>query len=398
MDVVVVGGAAWSPKVNFPTHHTARLLARDHRVLYLCRDTHVSLLGKTRGHVGGFHSWGELVERVLSPPIVRRVDDQLWVSPLARGAALFPLSYPPTVRALSVRLVIHQLRQALHDLHFDNPLLWFYWWFFPEIVDAVPHRAAVYDIYDDHNEYDYVRSDPRRQAYSASIENRLLRKVNVAFAVSQRLVETKACGAPVYYLPNGVDIRVAEQAMVSPIPADVAALPRPVLGYLGGYDSRFDWNLILGMAEQRPDWSFAFVGGGYNPPPRTLPNMHLFGNRDYPQALRYVHGFDVALIPFVRDRLTDAVCPAKLFDYLALGKPILATPIPAVTEIVGTGDEVYRGETAADFIRLAGHALTEDAALRERRQAVARSLTWEQRMRQAMAYVEDIPAARELTA
>src|SRR5579875_1986433 len=188
LDIVVVGGAGWSPDINFPTHHTARILSRDHRVLYLCRDSHISLLGKAARRLPTYHTWSELSERVLAAPRVDQVMDNLWVSSLAGTAAALPLSYPPAARQVSVRLVIRQLRWAMGKLGFSRPLLWLYWWFFPEIVRAVPHALAVYDMYDDHGEYDYVRANPRRQAYSNRIEGELLREVDLAFAVSQKLV------------------------------------------------------------------------------------------------------------------------------------------------------------------------------------------------------------------
>jgi glycosyltransferase involved in cell wall biosynthesis len=389
LDIVVVGGGPWSPDTNFPIHHTARILSRDHRVLYLYRDSHVSLLGHVAGRLPGFHSWQELARNVFKRSSLDQVEEQLWVSPLSGLAAALPLSYPPALRAVSVRLVILQLRALLQRLDFPFPLLWFYWWFFPEIARAIPHRLAVYDIYDDHSQYDFVRSSPRRQQYTLKIEENLLHEVDLAFAVSHKLVREKGQLAKVHYLPNGVDIAVAKEAQSKPAPAELADFPRPIVGYLGSYDARMDWSLVTKMARARPQWSFVFVGGGDRPPSESLTNLHLLGNRPYPEALRYVKSFDVALIPFVLDPLTEAVCPAKLFDYLALGKPVLSTPLPAIQEVVGEGDEVYRGTTAQDFLALADRALSEDPALKIRRTELAGSLTWEHRVTRAMQWVED---------
>jgi glycosyltransferase involved in cell wall biosynthesis len=398
VDVVVVGGGPWSPDTNFPTHHTARVMSREHRVLYLCRDTHVSLLGQVAGRLRGFHSWAELIGNVAARPAVNQVDERLWVSSLAGPAALFPLSYPPMARAISAQLVIRQLRQALKALHFNRPLLWFYWWFFPEIAFAVDHSLALYDIYDDHAEYDYVRGNPRRRRYSRRIETELLQTMDLAFAVSGALVRRHSAIRPVEYLPNGVDISVAERAATTPPPKEIVNLPRPMVGYLGSYDSRLNWELVEQMIEARPNWSFVFVGGGTTRPTRSHPNLHLLGNRSYPEALRYVNQFDLALIPFVHDALTDAVCPAKLFDYLALGKPILSTRIPAVREIVGSGDEVYRADSIEEMLTAAEVALREPSGLPDRRRALARSLSWEHRVDRAMHSVEDELRRRGRTA
>jgi glycosyltransferase involved in cell wall biosynthesis len=320
---------------------------------------------------------------------VEQVADRLWVTSLAGAGAALPLSYPPLSRALSARVAIAQIRWAARRLRFDAPLLWFYWWFFPEIVHAVPHRFAVYDIYDDHAEYDFVRTNPRRQNYTREIERALLDGVDLAFAVSQKLVRTKSGATPVFHLPNGVEPAVAQEAERGERPIELADLPRPVVGYLGSYDSRLDWELVEDMVEARPSWSFVFVGGGYTSPRREHANLHLLGNRDYPDALRYVKHFDVALIPFVRDALTDAVCPAKLFDYLALGKPIVTAPIPAIDEVVGGGPEAIRARNADEYVRGVESALIEDPSLSQRRRTLAASFTWERRTERALALIAE---------
>lgn len=382
-----MGGGPWSPDTNFPTHHTARLLAREHRVLYLCRDSHVSLLGRVAGRLPGFHSWRHLASRAMSRPTLQRVDTNLWVGALAGPAAALPLSYPPAIRRLNEVLVERQLRAAIRQLGFERPLLWFYWWFFPELVSQIPHSVAVYDMYDDHLEYDYIRHNTHRVTYTATLERRLLREVDVAFGVSRKLVETKASVRPVHYLPNGVDLTVAQRAASLPAPDELSALPRPIVGYLGGYDSRLSWELVEFLAGSRPQWTFLFVGGGYTGPSRTYPNLRLIGNRPYQEAMRYVNAFDVALIPFVIDALTEAICPAKLFDYLALGKPIVSTPLPAIDEVAGGASMVYRGSTPDTFLQMIEQALIEPHHLRDERRALAATLTWEARINRAMSLV-----------
>jgi glycosyltransferase involved in cell wall biosynthesis len=389
-DVVVVGGGPWSPDTNFPIHQTIRILAQKHRVLYVCRESHASLLGQVAGRLRGFHSFGELARQALRRPGVRQVSERIWVCAVTGLAGALPLSYPPAARRLVAAVVIAQMRSALHSLEFSEPLLWFYWWFFPEIARAIPHGLAVYDIYDDHAQYDFVRSNPTRQQYTRRIERELLAEVDLAFAVSRKLEQIKSGGAPVRYLPNGVDLAVAKRARACTIPADLACLPRPIVGYLGSYDSRLDWPLVTGIARARPTWSFAFVGGGYTLPVDPPPNLHLIGNRAYPDAMCYVHWFDLAVIPFVLDELTAAICPAKLFDYLALGKPILSTPLPAIDEVVGNGQEVYRFASVDQFVALAETALKEDPALSEARMARAGRLTWETRVEQAMQWINEL--------
>ena len=379
IDVVVIGGGPWGPDVNFPTHHTARILAQKHRVLYVYRDAHTSLAGQMLGRLPGFHSSHELLSHVFTRRRIDKVAPNLWVMPVSGLAAALPLSYPPLSRWLTAHIISRQINWALLRLRFTKPLLWFYWWFYPEIVDRVAHAFAVYDIYDDHMEYDFVRDNRSRKREAARQEQLLLNAVDLTFVVSNQLVITKHSPQRVVYLPNGVDTQTADRASRQPCPPDIAQLSRPIAGYLGSYDSRMDWDLVKAMARQTPDWSYVFVGGGYTAPSDRPPNLHLMGNRDYTAALSYVNCFDVALIPFVRDALTDAICPAKLFDYLALGKPIITTAIPAVLDIACKANHVYVGNTAGDFVQLAREALREDGNLSDARRALARNHTWQGR-------------------
>src|ERR687883_850072 len=80
MDVVIIGGMPWSVEVNQPTHQMARELSREHRVLYLHRNSHVSLLGRATGRLGDMHSMAELIGRVFASSTLERVEERLWVS------------------------------------------------------------------------------------------------------------------------------------------------------------------------------------------------------------------------------------------------------------------------------------------------------------------------------
>jgi glycosyltransferase involved in cell wall biosynthesis len=48
----------------------------------------------------------------------------------------------------------------------------------------------------------------------------------------------------------------------------------------------------------------------------------------------YIKGFDVCIIPFQSNKVTRDSFPLKFFEYLAAGKPVVATEIPSLQEFV----------------------------------------------------------------
>ena len=75
--------------------------------------------------------------------------------------------------------------------------------------------------------------------------------------------------------------------------------------------------------------TLVLVGGlNTDPAPLAHPRIRLLGRRDYADMPAYVQAFDACLVPFARTRLTAGVNPIKLREYLAAGRPTVATELP----------------------------------------------------------------------
>jgi glycosyltransferase involved in cell wall biosynthesis len=90
-----------------------------------------------------------------------------------------------------------------------------------------------------------------------------------------------------------------------------------------------------------------------------LPNVHLLGRKDYRLLPAYCRGFDVAILPFVINDLTNAANPLKLREYLAAGLPVVASAIPEVAKLDGL---VTIATSPADFLAKIEMALRSGAA------------------------------------
>jgi glycosyltransferase involved in cell wall biosynthesis len=381
-DIVVVGGVRWDAGVNQPSTQMVRELSRTHRVLYLYNEQQGSALRNFISPIGA-GARTSAFRHVVGTMTADQHDSRLWLAPLRGIPALTPLSYPEPLRQVNGLRLARFLRSAIHSLHFEAPILWFYWWFYPEMVSRIPHRLSVYDCIDDHGDYPSEPSGLGVGKSNTKHEKRLLRSVDVTFAVSPHLAAikgglTRRC----FYAPQGIDLDVVEHAKQQAAPADLSGIPRPIIGYAGGISHRLDWQLLYELAATRHDWSFVLVGGSRPKGQQPVPNVRFLSPRPYPEMLRAICEFDVAVVPFVDRPHTRGNFPLKLLDYLSLNKPIVATPLPSVIELqremagmvsVATGPDEWTAQIERALGSRGGATEHVSARIRERYSSSARA-------------------------
>ncbi|MFN8626313.1 MAG: glycosyltransferase [Candidatus Binatia bacterium] len=155
----------------------------------------------------------------------------------------------------------------------------------------------------------------------------------------QLLSEVKAVrGRNFALVTNGVDIEhfASGADRSQPPPDEIRAIVdrgRPIIGYFGAFASWFDYALVEHAARERPQYEWLLIGVDYDGSIdrsnlRRLRNVTLLGPIAYRVLPRYAAYFDIATIPFVRNEITLSTSPIKLFEYMALGKPIVTTDLP----------------------------------------------------------------------
>ncbi len=335
LPIVVVGGYEYSPDMNQPATVTVRELARRHRVLNLHSEAHGSLLRRLQGRARQL-SLADTVRTAVGPTRVRRVEERLWLAPVRGLAAIGPLSAPEALRRRNARVFGSLIRRWLADIGARECVLLFYWWALPELVDEVPHAASIYDCTDDHAA---LPGAIVPAATVARLEGRLLDGVDRSYVVSSGLLEGRAGpGRRIGVLPNGFDVSLFRQIQRAGFtaPGELVGCPRPVVGYAGGINRRLDWELLTALSRRRPEWTFAFVGGDARHAPaelRRTGNVVFLRPLPYPQALAAMTRFDVATIPARVSDFSRGNSFLKLLDYFAHGTPVVATPLPATTEV-----------------------------------------------------------------
>ncbi|MBI4564510.1 MAG: glycosyltransferase family 4 protein [Planctomycetes bacterium] len=197
---------------------------------------------------------------------------------------------------------------------------------------AESNRPVVFDVSDDllamlDHEAGGVLGPPIRPLARNVLENLCSRAARVTTSSS---VLAEQLGPECVVLPNGVDLAAVERADGSGIRRRFAA---PRVGFVGALEYFVDIDLMLDVAARLPEASFLLAGGGRElararkmAARRGLRHVHFSGAVPYEEALNIMSALDVALLPFRPSPVADAACPLKLFEYLALQKPVVCTP------------------------------------------------------------------------
>lgn len=257
-----------------------------------------------------------------------RVREGFWVAsplvaPAGMGAGLNRTALAAQVRLLARRAGI------------TRPLVWVACPPGAEVVERLGPVGVVYQRTDRFEAFHGVNPD-RISGFDTALKQR----ADVTIFCSSRLMgqERSQCRSA-EFIDHGCDFDAFAAAGRDPAsePADVAPIPRPRIGFVGGIDAHtFDPELFLGVARALPEARFVLVGGCSLPEGwADLPNVHLLGKRDYEQVPGYMAAADVLIMPWNRNDWIQACNPVKLKEYLAVGRPIVSTPFPELDRFDG---------------------------------------------------------------
>jgi glycosyltransferase involved in cell wall biosynthesis len=280
-------------------------------------------------------------------------------------------------------------------------VVWVYHPGYGAAVARLPQRLVVYDCVDEYSAFPEFKG---AEEWIRRRERELCSLADVVTCTAPALYETKRALAPgrTHLVHNVGDFEHFQQAMSEQtrLPADLAHAARPIIGFIGAvsdYKLNIDW--LMHLARAKPEWSLAIIGPTGVADPGTdvarlkaLPNVMLMGHRSYAQLPSYLKGFDVAVIPYRINDYTRAVFPIKFFEFMASGKPVVISALPAVERY---WDAALVARTAEELVEKCELALNADSELaRERRLQLARENSWPERVRKLLGLVEEACLAR----
>ena len=352
----------------------SRLAADGHRVLFVentgVRAPHMRDLPRVRQRI---RNWWRGTKGF------RQERPNLFIySPL-----LLPWPYFRPSRWINRWVLMRALKRWMGATGFFQPIAWT---FLPtplarDLIAALDPQLTIYYCIDD---FASSSAGARRIVDS---EERLFRDADLVFVTSERLRQRAARFSDrVHLFPFGVSLERfdAVRRGAAEVPADLRALKRPVIGYVGGLHQWIDQDLVASAAAAMPEATFAMIGPEQTDVAklRQCPNVHLLGMREHRELPRYVKGFDVGIVPYRLTEYTANVYPTKLNEYLSMGIPVIATDLPEIRRFNAEhGDVVSVAADGLAFASAIRDALKgSDVPTVERRIAIADSNSWASRI------------------
>jgi glycosyltransferase involved in cell wall biosynthesis len=314
---------------------------------------------------------------------LRKVGPQMWVySPI-----ILPPSGRPWVRKLNARLVGAQIRWVLKRIGIRR---WFTWVTVPtacDVLDRLPKSLTVFNRSDAFSKFPEAH-----EGYIRSCEEKMLTRSDLTLYVNTKLMaEDVGAAGRKYYIGHGVDFDTFVQAARERRPCpEYAGLKRPIVGFFGAIDDyTVDLKLIKHSAQVLSDMSFVLIGMTTLDISdiTSLPNVRYLGFRPYSEIPRLGAAFDVGIMPWLAVDWIAYCNPVKLKEYLALGLPIVTTPIPQADEYASVLTVARTPEEFVQAIR-DGAALNGDG-VRARRQQRVQGDSWQNKADEILTLVRD---------
>lgn len=381
-NIICFAGEDWwyhNPHSNL---HLMQSFSKDNRILF------VNSIGVRMPSLkNDKYVWKKILNKLASfARYLKEGQKNIWV--LTPFALPILARYEKTIYKINKVLILAQLRIVCRLLNFTNPILWVC---VPSVKDVVMEmkkhaKAMIYYCVDNISFH-----SGEEDTHVLEAERIIHQSADLAFFVNHSLVEERQHINPrTYHLGHGVDYDhfvKGSFAVSEGVPDDIAAIPAPVVGYIGVLRS-LDFDLIKKLAVANPGYSFVFIGDvqeDYSEI-KKLPNIHFLGKKPYEQLPLYMRRIDCYGIFYrMDDVFNNYRNPKKLLEYLATGKPIVSVP---VLEMAHFGDLVYTASTFDDFNEFLKRAILQDSAeQKSERIHYAADHTWDQAAMEAGAKI-----------
>ncbi|MBX3241120.1 MAG: glycosyltransferase [Chitinophagaceae bacterium] len=376
-DILIVGLQPWDIEIGSNCKNIAIELSRHNRVLYVNAPVDSNTLVKEKTN-----PWlGKRLEIMKGDTQLFSVANNLWN--YYPKNTIYSINWIPNtslfkrINRLNNKKFAANIKEALKILNFKDFILFndsdmFRSYYLKELLNPT---LSVYYSRDNLMSVSYWRR------HGTVLEPELMNKSDLVTANSPYLARVaKQYNANSFYVGQGCDLSIFDPGKTHVLPDDLRKIKGPIIGYIGTIiSSRLDINLLMELCRKKEEWNFVFVGNADEQFKLSglfdLKNVYYLGLRKESELPSYLAGFNIAMNPQLISELTIGNYPRKIDEYLAMGKPVVATQ----TETMEFFREVvYLGKTAEDYIKLITKALDENSReLIRRRIEFAGSHTWE---------------------
>ncbi|MHC4571333.1 MAG: glycosyltransferase [Planctomycetota bacterium] len=292
-------------------------------------------------------------------------------------------------------LLKFQLNLACQSIEIKTPILWVENLRAADMLDSFNPKVIVFHVSDLFSKSRYVGNKEKLKEREESITA----KSDLVICVSQALYEIKSAHHDnVFYLPHAVDYELFREAADKNIRlAEVAHIPKPIVGYYGTMTANNDIDLLLWCARRLSEVSFVLVGqitsGDYSELVQ-LPNVYILGKIPYEKIPFLCASFDVCLLQWKMTEWIRCCNPLKMMEYMASGRPIVSVPIQEVVDKYS--DVVSVAYNKEEFCQAIVWELQNDTPERAgRRTGIAEKHTWDTHIEKASQLIKDAACAKK---
>lgn len=342
--------------------HLMRVLAKENRILWINAIANRMPTASSKDVSRIFKKLHAFTEPI------REVERNIFVlNPLA-----FPSYGNQSILKINQSFLAGQVKRAMRKLGFKNAVNMVFNPAAGMIAGKLGESQIIYYCVDEYTAFTGASRGLKE------IEDDLFQRADLVIVSAERLFDSKKHLNPnTQIIRHGTDWRHFRKAVTDDlaIPADIAELPRPIIGFHGLLADWVDYKLIKKTAEHFAEGSVVLIGKIAVDAEQKVkilvdvPNVHFLGRKPYAELPAYCKAFDVALNPFAINELTLAANPLKVREYLAAGLPVVSTDIPEVRVL----DDCLVGTDHADFIAKIEAALADPKA----REAVSDAISHE---------------------
>ena len=316
----------------------------------------------------------------------------------ASGVHIFhsPWWLPVTGRVplsnISIRIFLAALSLATRIGSRRRPIVWFSRPDMVHYIGKLKAKLTIYHVVDEYSGYTHASRTEITEPDDWEIE--LLRQVDVVIVVTPTLYDLKSPhNRNTYIVPNAVDYDAYVECDMGK-PDDLVDIESPIIGYSGLVAARLDLEMLREAAEARPGWNFVLVGtvndaqceSGMQEL-RDMPNVYMLGHKQIHDVPRYIHHFDVCVIPYVVNLRAQHASPIKLYEYAAASRSIVTTDFAAAHAF--EGHISIAGDTG-QFVSACEQALVVGPTAPEvlENRDIATKNTWDHRVQQISGIIE----------
>jgi glycosyltransferase involved in cell wall biosynthesis len=393
-DIIVVGIQSWDIKIGSNCKNIALEFAKKNRVLYVNSPISRMTALKEKSIIKQYQG-----DKKVN---IKNVSKNLW--------SFYPQKIIESISSLSInflfdalnkhnnRLFASEIKKAIKVLGFKDYIIFcdsdmFRSYYLKELLQP---DIFIYYTRDNLLGIKFWQTQGRR------LEPLLMAKSDLVMANSEYLRDKAAqYNNRSYFVGQGCDLSVFTNKSAENPPEDITQIPKPIIGYIGTLVTlRLDIEIIRHIATQKPEWNIVLVGpedeGFSSSGIHKIKNIHFLGSKKETELPSYLSAFTVAMNPQLVNEVTIGNYPRKIDEYLAMGKPTVATETQAMQYFreyvsLAKGKE---GWTEAIENELQNNSTSKEAA----RIRFAMNHTWENNINEIYHCIEEYVKKREKSA